>query len=700
LAGPIIRRAETSGIWIWLATSEPVYYVEPFLHPLDLTGKPDPRYDPGGIYELGVLTTEITPASFRCIQLGRKLYVTLFQMAPKRGQFHTDVILGYYFSVKTNSGTYNLKDLVTEGIYDLEESVKEFRRVLCYHPYPVPTLFLPSSDGNLAQASCRRPAGPGEDAFQDFDLLLAKVSQDLKRRPAALFLTGDQIYADWLAFPVFDSVRAIVPDIMGYEEFLPDVPYLGIKRKLLRADLVKYTFSSNEKETRRPVVLQADLTTDDGEGHLMTFGEFAAMYLLVWNPVLCDKYEIEKHNWDIIGGKKYPRKNDDDVKNLKDFTSRVSEARRVLANIPTYMAFDDHEITDDWNLNEDWIASTSKGLARRILTNGLAAFWFFQGWGNVPELQKGTGAQTTELVEKRLAAVLKSPIEAAIDEGFENAMLNREPYSFVAPTTPPVIVTDMRTHRDMHTLSLQPSNKDHSSLLNKKAYDHLAKICKELPKNKPIVFVSGSPVLNWYPTTTGRNLMISVDYHSGNLKVINEYEIGDLWDDHIKGRARFVQWIHDTLEPSCCVFFSGDVHHGSVIKAKASMKSNEMKELWSLDIVQITSSPMKNEAEKLSGKVIGVISKAELYDKVAPTSNTEEINFSAQEGKMIIVHEAIEMPGRLSKDSFLAKFFSRSGSGGSVIYHNHICVVDFTKKKEITANFFGSGMSCSGKVNI
>ena len=49
------------------------------------------------------------------------------------------------------------------------------------------------------------------------------------------------------------------------------------------------------------------------------------------------------------------------------------------------MAFDDHEITDDWyihrQMREDVLGSP---LGRRIVTNGLCAYSVFQMWGNTP----------------------------------------------------------------------------------------------------------------------------------------------------------------------------------------------------------------------------------------------------------------------------------------------------------------------------
>ena len=58
------------------------------------------------------------------------------------------------------------------------------------------------------------------------------------------------------------------------------------------------------------------------------------------------------------------------------------------------MIFDDHEITDDWNLNLAWEkrvydtappASRPTALGRAIIRNGLAAYAVFQAWGNTPE---------------------------------------------------------------------------------------------------------------------------------------------------------------------------------------------------------------------------------------------------------------------------------------------------------------------------
>ena len=68
---------------------------------------------------------------------------------------------------------------------------------------------------------------------------------------------------------------------------------------------------------------------------------------------------------------------------LTTFERGLAKVRRVLANVPTYMIFDDHDLTDDWNLNPIWydrVMATSLGTA--TLRNGLVAYALFQDWGN------------------------------------------------------------------------------------------------------------------------------------------------------------------------------------------------------------------------------------------------------------------------------------------------------------------------------
>lgn len=67
------------------------------------------------------------------------------------------------------------------------------------------------------------------------------------------------------------------------------------------------------------------------------------------------------------------------------FHDGLAKVRRALANIPTYMIFDDHDFTDDWNLNPMWydrVYDTSLG--GTTARNALVSYALFQDWGNDP----------------------------------------------------------------------------------------------------------------------------------------------------------------------------------------------------------------------------------------------------------------------------------------------------------------------------
>jgi hypothetical protein len=83
--------------------------------------------------------------------------------------------------------------------------------------------------------------------------------------------------------------------------------------------------------------------------------------------------------------KTVPKRLEGHRKQLRDFERGLAKVRRVLANIPTYMMFDDHDVTDDWNLNPLWldrVLTTPLGVT--IIRNAFVTYALFQDWGNDP----------------------------------------------------------------------------------------------------------------------------------------------------------------------------------------------------------------------------------------------------------------------------------------------------------------------------
>jgi len=70
--------------------------------------------------------------------------------------------------------------------------------------------------------------------------------------------------------------------------------------------------------------------------------------------------------------------------------------RVLLAQVPTFLMFDDHEATDDWNFSVAWVRMlhNRKDALRmwpKTLSDALAAYWIYQGWGNKAPSQWSTG---------------------------------------------------------------------------------------------------------------------------------------------------------------------------------------------------------------------------------------------------------------------------------------------------------------------
>ncbi|HEX6195153.1 MAG TPA: alkaline phosphatase D family protein [Jiangellaceae bacterium] len=63
---------------------------------------------------------------------------------------------------------------------------------------------------------------------------------------------------------------------------------------------------------------------------------------------------------------------------------REPAVRWLLSTVSTLMIFDDHEIIDNWNASESWLAEhQSEPWWREHVRNGLAAYWMYQHLGNL-----------------------------------------------------------------------------------------------------------------------------------------------------------------------------------------------------------------------------------------------------------------------------------------------------------------------------
>ena len=88
----------------------------------------------------------------------------------------------------------------------------------------------------------------------------------------------------------------------------------------------------------------------------------------------------------------------------------------MLANVPSLMIFDDHEITDDWNIDLPWVNTVyDNDRGRRAVTNGAAAYALCQHWGNRPAAFTTAGTPGARDLAAVSSAVSAAPPRSAAD---------------------------------------------------------------------------------------------------------------------------------------------------------------------------------------------------------------------------------------------------------------------------------------------
>jgi hypothetical protein len=427
----------------------------------------------------------------------------------------------------------------------------------------LPTFFIPSKGGplNLLYASCRKLHGKGADSLVAADKILADHIENLQKRPSALFLTGDQVYADDVADPLIKHISRLGNDLLGWDETIHglDKPPSHLK--------IGERLSIVEKH--------AKFTATNASNHLLGFGEFAAMYLMAWNinnwP---NSYPDQKGEiaWSKRGRYR------DHVRQLEEEWKVLPLIRRVLANIPTYMICDDHEITDDWNITDEWTRNVNNSrIGKQVIANGLAAYWAFQAWGNDPDqFDDKFVAGITNYLDKRENAT-------SIDrEKFEEQMLNFHNWSYAVPIKPLTIVLDSRTQRQYDSLAGPPQ------LVNDEALFSLAKTARNsgYRRGDPIVIVTPTPVLGFEYAEQMQQLLAK---RSGGVYKLDL----ETWSANVKGWIKFLSFLTEEFAPSTCIFLSGDVHYAFTINATFHIRRKDGSGYYGMNIIQLNSSALK-----------------------------------------------------------------------------------------------------------
>lgn len=373
LAGPILRRTQPDAVTVWIALKQPcevvlkVYTTDP---------------------EQGAVKQLVFAGAERTVALGQYLHVVaVTATSVNQQQLQPEQI--YAYDLSCGSQDSNLLQALNSSKLTPAVSIS-------YFPHQLPTFAMPPENLDqlrIVHGSCRKPHGGQQDALPILDDLIEASAKLPHARPHQLFLTGDQIYGDDVADPLLWALTDAGDTLLGWTENLPLRKQSAEISQWMQPCEIKPGQRSEVAKEYGGFTAMLSQTPEEAKSHLFGLGEYYSMYLFVWSEVLWTQGFPDVET--LYTDPKLCKRWDAEVVALQDFARDLWKVRRALANVPTYMIFDDHDISDDWYLNRFWCNRVlSQPLGRRVLQNGLLAYAAFQAWGNTPnQFQVGQPGQ-------------------------------------------------------------------------------------------------------------------------------------------------------------------------------------------------------------------------------------------------------------------------------------------------------------------
>lgn len=535
LAGPLLRRADASRLVFWLASRERLHFrlCLPDRAPLLFSEEQQQQ-----------------------IRVGKSCFIQLLDL-PLSDPLPLD----------------------SEISYDLQwcrpdeshwHSMEEWGRELSFDGETLPSLVIRSRLDAMLHGSCRKPHHAAPDGLVAAERWLSE-HREPAQRPALLMMSGDQIYADDVAGPMLTAIHQLINELGLYSEQLEGAT-VADSETLFANPLSYYRRHELLPDTQANLPLQKRFfegarkpifTTSSAANHLITLSEMLAMYLLVWSPVPWLLLPDKRPALDDEFTERYERERG----RLVPFVEGLPAVRRLMAHLPTMMIFDDHDVTDDWNLTAGW-EQTAYGhpFSRRIIGNALVAYMICQGWGNDPDAFAGNPSAM-------LRAWSEQPDREHQDQ-LINCLLKFDGWQYYLDTKPRVLVLDTRTRRWRSESNLNRP----SGLMD---WEALTELQGEMLNQEAVVVISPTPVfgvklievIQKIFTWLGKPLLVDAENwmaHKGTANVI-------------------VNIFRHARTPANYVILSGDVHYSFMYDIKVRQHGGE-PHIW-----QITSSGIKNE---------------------------------------------------------------------------------------------------------
>lgn len=561
LAGPILRRVEARRVVLWLA-STCALRVRLTLQPV------------GG--EAIVLQPAPGSAQVRSLRAGAHLHYLLLDLA-----LDTELPAGRWIG-------YDLHLAPAEDAAAPWQDWHAWAPDLCYPGRETPGFVFAPRVASLLHGSCRKPHHNGSDGLVRVERLLGELiarnamdaepvpgADGLPGWPSALVLSGDQIYADDVAGPMLRAIHALIVRLGLPVERLDGVSDAGIHDA---SELYRHPACYYRRETLLPRhkrnyallevlfggVEKPVFTSASAHNHLITLAEVLAMYLLVWSPAPWAGLQVEPP----------PGMDDEEAalwnterSRIEAFVADLPAVRRAFAHVPVAMIFDDHDITDDWNLSREWEEiAYGHPFSRRVIGNALLAYTLNQAWGNRPDAFDDALFDTLQHSLENPGAPAHG---ACID-----ALLRFEEWHYTWPSTPPLVVIDTRTRR----WRSERTARRPSGLMDWESLTDLQQTLRGLPA---VLLVSPAPIF-------GVKLIESIQRIFtwwGHPLLVD----AENWMAHPGSAQAMLNLFRHRKTPQNFVVLSGDVHYSFVYDVELRGR------VRGPDIWQICSSGVRNE---------------------------------------------------------------------------------------------------------
>lgn len=532
IAGPIVRKVTSTECHIWVVTSN--------------ADSPALNLSANEVVVSGNCQRET-------IRVGKYAFIHLLSFTSSE-PFEDTARIGYSLSFSDDAQQASWENEQRGLLYDGQSS-------LCFHYTETPETIL--------HGSCRKPHFHSDDALAQVDVLHKNAFKKENDFPDLLLMTGDQIYADDVAGPMLKAIHSVIDRLGLYHEALEGAVVTNTN------ELATHEHGYYEREQLLPQIATNTVlssiffgakkkpvfTSVNAQNHLIGSAEIIAMYLLVWSDTLWADINIDK---DGIPPK-YHAIFDKEHEALNGFVKQLPQVRRALAHIPTYMIFDDHDVTDDWNLTRGWEQEVyGNPLSKRMIGNALIGYLLCQGWGNAPKK-----------VAPLIAKVQESMGESGLNSHDEiiDELLDFDQWHYRLDTTPPIEVLDTRTQRWRSESNM---NKP-SGLMD---WEALCDFQHSIIGKESVIVVSAAPI---YGVKVIEAIQKVFTFFGKALTVDAEN-----WMAH-KGTANVILNIFRHYKtPPDFIILSGDVHYSFVYDVRLRFRRN------SPHITQFTCSGLKN----------------------------------------------------------------------------------------------------------